>query len=428
MHNRRTWVKSGWIWILLVAMVMISCAPEVYLAKNQLRKDPRHKANIPEKPACPIDGLWKDAYYGYKSGIEKGRLFTADTIMVQGHDMSWPMVSVKEIVRVAPGKYRCLADSVKKWRPATISVVSKNELVLKREGKVHGIYHKIRLNNEKWFLSDFNQMTRKATTSAPAGRPSVLLAPTPSVAVQQESRVNSRSAPAKAAVEIHSLTLTPATIAPGAKFDLRLAYQVADHHRANPRLPAWFSYSIWEGETVLMKSKPVVIQNENGHKMERVVHLSGSKKKGVYSVRALLKYDGLSTAKAAELIICDNPVPLQAAATRPSSRPTPSPMVGILPDPGTLVPYRSKFGTTLLFRVTGKRSGSVYGTSVYTDDSRLAAAAVHAGALVPGQTGVVKVTILPGQPRYPSSYRNGVKSRAWGAWTGSYRVEAAGGR
>ena len=38
-------------------------------------------------------------------------------------------------------------------------------------------------------------------------------------------------------------------------------------------------------------------------------------------------------------------------------------------------------GTTYYFRVTGARDGSVWGTDVYTGDSSLALAAVHAGAV-----------------------------------------------
>src|SRR5262249_15208636 len=60
--------------------------------------------------------------------------------------------------------------------------------------------------------------------------------------------------------------------------------------------------------------------------------------------------------------------------------------------------------------------GSVWGTDIYTDDSPLAAVAVHAGVLQVGQKGVVKVTILPGQQSYTGSTRNGVTTGNWKAW------------
>src|SRR5262249_20100063 len=74
--------------------------------------------------------------------------------------------------------------------------------------------------------------------------------------------------------------------------------------------------------------------------------------------------------------------------------------------------------------VTGRTAGPVWGTDVYTDDSILAAAAVHAGILQEGQTGVVKVTILPGQQSYQGTTRHGVASMPYLRWDGSFRVEA----
>src|ERR1700710_91297 len=49
-----------------------------------------------------------------------------------------------------------------------------------------------------------------------------------------------------------------------------------------------------------------------------------------------------------------------------------------LPDPGNLTDYRDKVGQTFVFTVTGASDGSVYGDGVYTDDSQIATAAVHA--------------------------------------------------
>jgi LCCL domain len=99
--------------------------------------------------------------------------------------------------------------------------------------------------------------------------------------------------------------------------------------------------------------------------------------------------------------------------------------VGALPDPGILGGHRADIGKILLFEVTGSNTGSVWGQDIYTDDSSLATAAVHAGVLAVGQKGIVKVTILPGQESYESSTRNGISSGNWGSWTGSFRVERA---
>ncbi len=87
-----------------------------------------------------------------------------------------------------------------------------------------------------------------------------------------------------------------------------------------------------------------------------------------------------------------------------------------LPDPGNLYNYPDRSGKPLKFRVTGRTDGFIWGTDVYTADSPLATAAVHAGALKSGQTGVVKVRLVPGQPGYGGSTKNGVTSQDFGAF------------
>ena len=59
----------------------------------------------------------------------------------------------------------------------------------------------------------------------------------------------------------------------------------------------------------------------------------------------------------------------------------------ILPDPGNMLKYRANAGQTYSVKVTGTDQGSVWGGAdgIYTDDSRLGKAAVHAGLLMVGQ-------------------------------------------
>lgn len=84
---------------------------------------------------------------------------------------------------------------------------------------------------------------------------------------------------------------------------------------------------------------------------------------------------------------------------------------------------RGRPGSTFIVQVVGGASGSVWGTGDYTDDSSIAAAAVHAGLLKPGELGFVRVTTGPGRESYAASERNGVKSQAYGKFDGSYRLE-----
>ncbi|MEZ5669399.1 MAG: LCCL domain-containing protein [Alphaproteobacteria bacterium] len=63
--------------------------------------------------------------------------------------------------------------------------------------------------------------------------------------------------------------------------------------------------------------------------------------------------------------------------------------------------------------------GGVWGTDVYTDDSTICAAALHAGFVGP-DGGVVTAVPAPGQASYRGSDRNGIASQDYGSWDGSY--------
>jgi hypothetical protein len=80
-------------------------------------------------------------------------------------------------------------------------------------------------------------------------------------------------------------------------------------------------------------------------------------------------------------------------------------------------------GTTYYFRVTGEATGSIWGTDVYTGDSVLATAAVHAGVVAAGETAVVRVTVMPPLAQYQGSVRHGVSSNEYGRFGTAYRVD-----
>lgn len=64
-------------------------------------------------------------------------------------------------------------------------------------------------------------------------------------------------------------------------------------------------------------------------------------------------------------------------------------------------------------------SGSVWGSGIYTTDSRICRAAVHAGVIPPGG-GMVNVVPAPGQATYFGSAANGVTTANYGAWGASF--------
>lgn len=93
------------------------------------------------------------------------------------------------------------------------------------------------------------------------------------------------------------------------------------------------------------------------------------------------------------------------------------------PGPDSLARLATKIGDTHLFTITGANRGIIWGTDVYTIDSNLAAAAVHAGALAAGETGVVKVTILESQAEHSGTLRHEIMSHRWPRYRMSFRVE-----
>lgn len=96
------------------------------------------------------------------------------------------------------------------------------------------------------------------------------------------------------------------------------------------------------------------------------------------------------------------------------------------PCPYNLTSYRGQNDLRYTCHCTASAtgSGSLWGTDVYTDDSSLCRAALHAGA-VSSSGGLIVATIAPGQASYASSTRNGVTSSAYGNWYGSFSVAGA---
>lgn len=65
--------------------------------------------------------------------------------------------------------------------------------------------------------------------------------------------------------------------------------------------------------------------------------------------------------------------------------------------------------------------GSVWGGPIYSDDSAVCRAAVHAG-VISNAGGSFTVVIEQGQSSYPSNTQNGVTTSEWGAWERSFTV------
>jgi len=84
--------------------------------------------------------------------------------------------------------------------------------------------------------------------------------------------------------------------------------------------------------------------------------------------------------------------------------------------------FRGKNGQRFTYAcpVGGRASGAVWGTDLYTDDSAVCVAAVHAGLITQGNGGTVDIEIRPGANAYKGSLRNGINSKNYGRWKGSF--------
>jgi thiol-disulfide isomerase/thioredoxin len=105
-------------------------------------------------------------------------------------------------------------------------------------------------------------------------------------------------------------------------------------------------------------------------------------------------------------------VPAQAANRVPVSRG----VGGIL--------ERLQPGESAIIPLTGSDKGTVWGSGVYTGDSHLETAAVHAGVVEPGERCSVVVTRVEPLARYEGSRKHGVETQSWAAYPTAFTLRS----
>ncbi|MEM6427470.1 MAG: LCCL domain-containing protein [Cyanobacteria bacterium P01_D01_bin.128] len=125
-------------------------------------------------------------------------------------------------------------------------------------------------------------------------------------------------------------------------------------------------------------------------------------------------------------------IPLAIAVNPPVSQPivstaglviaqADSPTTRIADWSETAAEYQGQVGRQIRYSCIPNGSlSSVWGTDIYTDDSSICSAAVHAGLINQSQGGNVIIEIAPGEIAYEGTTRNGVTSTEWGRWDGSF--------
>lgn len=122
--------------------------------------------------------------------------------------------------------------------------------------------------------------------------------------------------------------------------------------------------------------------------------------------------------------------PAESTATPPATSPSPAEDSGTTTDGSDEVTPISWSTTVLSFKSeTGKSykflcpadgtAASVWGSDIYTADSSICTAAVHAGKITLQQGGEVAIEIRPGRSIYGSTTRNGITSNPYGQYPNS---------
>jgi thiol-disulfide isomerase/thioredoxin len=86
---------------------------------------------------------------------------------------------------------------------------------------------------------------------------------------------------------------------------------------------------------------------------------------------------------------------------------------------------RLSIGDRVTIEITGRAAGAVWGDAVYTLDSDVGTAAVHAGLLHVGETKAITVWIVPAPNSFAEADRNGVQSRKWDKYHAAFIVQHA---
>ncbi|MGW8359007.1 LCCL domain-containing protein, partial [Streptomyces wedmorensis] len=85
--------------------------------------------------------------------------------------------------------------------------------------------------------------------------------------------------------------------------------------------------------------------------------------------------------------------------------------------------YSGHAGKRFTFKCPPKgEAASVWGTGVYTDDSSICTAGVHAGKITLEEGGIVTIMITEGASAFHGSSRNGIDSSDWSEWPRGFRV------
>jgi len=304
-------VNAGWVVVLILSfLLMAGCGKSVYQKIDESnRKHPTHLLNVPPKEITAIDGTWFIPHVGTQYTLRRGRLY--NVVRIPGLS-PWPSVLVRDIEQVAPGRYRGILTSTDpRWKGmiVTFSIIGKDKLFSRwcyPSGKTEdGVYDKVKLDNEQWFLREYEAFLRESQTGGAGSQTGSTQTARPSGGSAGQTKEVSAQTP----IVVYKMYTKPGRITPGTKFDLIIEYEVTDPAVQANRIPVTFNLEILKTKNTIQASnlkkpafptpdntdkvhtfKPANIDCPNGKKTSRIVHLSAAKDKGSYYMVAYLKY------------------------------------------------------------------------------------------------------------------------------------------
>lgn len=144
-------------------------------------------------------------------------------------------------------------------------------------------------------------------------------------------------------------------------------------------------------------------------------------------MRAMTIRRGLALLPVLGLVVLATACGAAAVAT-----PTPAPVAteaataGAAEDASwgaTAADHRDAIGEQFSYNCpAGGEAHTVWGSDVYTDDSSVCTAGVHAGVITIEDGGRVTIEMRPGQDSYDATERNGIETRSYPEWGGSYVI------
>jgi hypothetical protein len=141
---------------------------------------------------------------------------------------------------------------------------------------------------------------------------------------------------------------------------------------------------------------------------------------------SLIRYRPMITLRRYALVSVPLVLVLASACTA-SPTPTPIPAADepTVGDPwaATASEHRGLVGEQFDYDCpAGGSAHIVWGVDLYTDDSSVCTAAVHAGVITLDDGGTVTIEMRAGEDSYEGSERNGITTSSYGQWGGSFVI------